>query len=312
MSVLIVGASGLIGAALTTRLLESGMSVVCQSRNRIVDTRDNIVWIQHDLVSDNWDILDSHDISAVFYLSAQTSVYVARDAPLDDLEVNTTSFLRMLEYFRFHKPCTFIVHMGTATQVGLAERLPINHLTRDNPITFYDISKLTAELYLKQFVRERFVSGCTLRLSNVYGSMRLSQSGDRGVLDRVFNQARRGESITIYGDGDWLRDYIYIDDVVSALMCTIDFSDEINGNTFYISSGESIRFHEAISYVVGLAETIAGTSVEIEYVEPPAHLSPIEFRNVSIDHAEFTIKTGWRPKYDFYEGAAKAYGHSLD
>jgi UDP-glucose 4-epimerase len=95
---------------------------------------------------------------------------------------------------------------GTVTQVGLPNVDIISESLTDNPITFYDVGKLCAELYLKQFVNEGWVYGCSLRLSNVYGGSLESQQKDRGIIDKVTQKVINGEEIVIYGDGNFLRD----------------------------------------------------------------------------------------------------------
>src|SRR3972149_3463042 len=101
-------------------------------------------------------------------------------------------------------------------------------------MTFYDISKLAAEMYLGQYVREGWIRGCTLRLSNVYGRNKAGQQQDRGVIDKIFSRAMSGKSITIYGDGGYVRDYVFIDDVISAFVLAPEHAEQTNGRTFCI------------------------------------------------------------------------------
>ncbi len=307
MNILITGANGLIGTALLARLSNrKDVTLFCQSR-MFHTAVSGIEWIKHDLISDSWDNISLPAIDLVYYLAAQNSTYSARQNPVADLFSNVVGLLNLLEFFRKQEQIPFLVLTGTATEVGLTEQLPINESIPDQPVTFYDISKLTAETYLKQYIREGFIKGCTLRLSNVYGRSQPGQQQDRGILDKIFKRAISGQTITIYGDGNYLRDYIFIDDVVSALTAATECMEQTNGHTFYIGSGQGITLKDAFLKVASIAESITGVRVHNEYVTPPADLSAIEYRNAIIDSSAFRKATGWEPHYNFDGGLTAAY-----
>ena len=306
MNILITGARGLIGSALIERLRHSDNLIFCQSRESHSD-RPGLKWLKHDLVTDSWDCLDPYAIDVVYHLAGQTSTYRARENPIEDLTANVLGLLNLLEYFRGGGQRPFMVVAGTATEVGLSERLPINEGLPEHPVTFYDLSKLTAEMYLKQYVRDGLANGCALRLSNVFGRSRPEQQKDRGILDKIFSMAAAGKVITIYGDGNYLRDYIFIDDVVAAFVAAAEHHQQTNGRGFYIGSGRGVLLKDAFLKVAALAEKIMGIEVNHEYVDPPAELSEIEYRNSVIDASAFRKATGWMPHYDFDAGIAAAF-----
>ena len=306
MQALVTGASGLIGSALCEKLSADGFSIVGLSRTCRTD-RGNLRWIKHDLARDPWSNLPPHDFDLVFHLAGQTSTYRSRQNPIEDARVNVLGTLNLFEYLRDLSSMPFVVIAGTATEVGLSETLPINEEVRDHPITFYDVSKLAAEMYLMQYVREGWLKGCALRLANVFGRRTDGQLADRGILDKVFSQAKLGKAATIYGDGSYLRDYIFIDDVVSALVAATNNRDETNGRYFYIGTGKGTTLKDAFTEVVALARGAAEPSSLLQFVPPPNELSPIEFRNAIIDSTAFRQATGWIPKYDFHSGLFAAY-----
>ena len=310
MHALVTGASGLIGSTLCEKLLCDGYSIVGLSRTGGVNRRD-LQWIRHDLALDPWGNLPPHEFDLVFHLAGQTSTYKARQNPIEDASVNVIGTLNLFEYLRAHSSMPFVVIVGTATEVGLSDTLPINEKVRDHPITFYDVSKLAGEMYLMQYVREGWLKGCALRLANVFGRRTDGQQADRGILDKVFSQAKLGKAATIYGDGSYLRDYIFIDDVVAALVAATQNSNKTNGRYFYIGTGKGTTLKDAFSKVVALATGAVDPSSIFQYVPPPNELSPIEFRNVVIDSTAFRQATGWAPKYDFDRGLLAAYGGCL-
>jgi nucleoside-diphosphate-sugar epimerase len=306
MRVLITGATGLIGSALLDRLRGSVDCIFCQSRSFHED-EPAVKWIKHDLVEHSWDSVALHDIDVVYHLAGQTSTYQAKQNPIEDLSVNVVGLLKLLDFFRSQATPPIVVIAGTATEVGLTDELPINEALADRPATFYDISKLTAEMYLKQYVEEGWIRGCALRFANVYGRGRWGQSADRGIVDKIFNRAVAGQTISIYGDGNYLRDYIFIDDVVSALIMAADSIVKTNGQSFYIGTGQGTTLTEAFLKIISQAAIHTGIRTRYEYVAPPADFSKIEYRNAIIDASAFTQATGWRPKYDFETGLQTAY-----
>ena len=310
MKVLITGASGLIGSALIEKLKDQVATLFCQSRKSHQNEAE-IIWVHHDLVKDNWEDCSIPDIDVVFHLAGQTSVYSAQEDPLNDLTVNVFGLLHLLEYLKKQSPPPFVVMAGTVTQVGLSNTLPIDEGISDEPITFYDISKLTAEKYLMQYIREGWIKGCSLRLANVFGRSQLGQHCERGVLDKVFNKAISGQDITIYGEGNYLRDYIFIDDVVSAFIAAAENIEQTNGKIFCIGSGQAITLKDAFTKVISLAETITGKRVKCKSVTPPDELSSIEYRNAVIDSSFFKKSTGWAPEYNFESGLNVAYRSSI-
>ena len=312
MNILITGASGLIGTALIDRFRGECNSIFCQSRSSHKDD-SSARWIKHDLINDSWDGLSLPEIDVIYHLAGQTSIYSARQNPIADLSANVLALLNLLEHFRKQERVPFVVLAGTATEVGLTDQLPINESLPDRPITFYDISKLTAEMYLKQYVREGFINGCALRLSNVFGRSQPGQQRDRGILDKIFNRALSGKNITIYDDGNYLRDYIFIDDVISALVLAPNHTEQTNGRAFCIGIGQGVALKEAFLRVTSMAKNITGIHVNHEHTRAPADLSDIEYRNVVIDSTAFRQATGWVPQYDLDAGLEAAYrGFLLD
>lgn len=305
MRILITGASGLIGTALTEALRGEHL-IVCQGRESR-ESSPGVEWVRHDLIRDSWEQLSLPRIDVVYHLAAQTSIYNARQDPLADLSANVLGLLNLLEFLKKQQSPAFVVLAGTVTVAGLTGQLPINENSPDRPITFYDISKLTAEMYLRQYVREGWVEGCILRLANVYGRSQASQQADRGIIDKVFKRAVSGQDITVYGDGNYLRDYVFLDDVISAFVAAAKCRERTNGRTFCIGSGRGITLKDAFSRIASLAAAATGKQVNLHHVQPPAGLSDIEYRNAVVDSSAFEQATGWAAKYDFDAGIEAAY-----
>jgi len=255
------------------------------------DIRETVAWES---------LLD--DIDLVFHFAAQTSVYVAEQDPQADLAINVIPILHLLETCRKKKLNPVVLFSGTVTEAGLTERLPVNEDCPDHPITVYDLHKWMAENYLKHYTRMGVISGVVLRLANVYGPGPKSSSADRGVLNMMIRKALQGQALTVYGDGKYLRDYVYVEDVAQAFLSAVANIDIVSGKHFVIGSGEGYTIMEAINLVADRVALKTGTRVPVVNITPPSLLSPIEFRHFVADTRKYTKSTGWTAKNSLIEG----------
>ena len=306
MHYLITGASGLIGSTLKGALQKEACEITCQSRSDH-DYDAWAAWVRHDLTNDSWFDCALKPVDVVFYLAGQTSINRARENPLFDLDSNVLGLIRMLEYFRKTRQRPFIVFASTATLLGLNDINPISEAMKENPSTFYDVSKFAAESYLRQYIKYGYVGGCILRLANVYGRSSAAQAGDRGVIDKIFSAALAGQNIKVFGTGEYLRDYIHVEDVSAAFIYAAKASKKTNGNYYYLGTGKSLTLNDAFYRVITLAEKMTKHQVKIEHIDFPADAAPTDLRNVTIDMTNFLLATGWKPQYDFQSGIEYSY-----
>lgn len=255
------------------------------------DIRERVIWER---------LLD--DVDIVFHLAAQTSVYIAEQDPPTDLAINVMPMLHLLETCREKKLNPIVLFSGTATEVGLTEDLPVNEDCCDHPVTVYDLHKLMAENYLKHYISNGVTRGAVLRLANVYGPGPKNSSADRGVLNMMIKKAIQGQALTVYGEGKYLRDYVYVEDAAKAFLNAVATIDSVSGKHFVIGSGEGHTILQAINLVAERVAKKTGHYVPVVNIEPPAILSPIEFRHFVADSQQYTQLTGWRAKWSLIEG----------
>ncbi len=310
-SVVVTGAGGYLGSALTAALFPVATTIyrVSRSLRHLAPpgtTKANIEDIEADLRDiDSWKGLCSN-ADIIFHLSSQTNVYTAWEDPETDWRINVLPVLNMLETCHRLERKPFIVLTGTATEVGLTEGFPVNEKVKDNPVTIYDAHKLAAENYIKTYCANNYAAGTVLRLSNVYGSGSSMNKG-RGFINFMVRKALKGEPLTIYGDGEYIRDYIYKDDVINALLRCLPMSNALNGRDFIIGSGFGLTLKEAVYKIASKAEKITGKVVAVEHVSVPEGLSPIEYRNFIADTSAFRTASGWHTEYDFDSGLEKLF-----
>ena len=302
--ILITGANGFIGGAVTQILsgIDCDLFRVARSKLSPVSGSARVTDIITDLRSIGSWKGNLTPVDIVFHFAAQTSVYSALDDPAIDLETNVGGLLNLFALLRRQKSLPHVVIAGTVTQGGISPSLPVDENAEDNPLTFYDLSKLTAEKYLEMHVQYSLVTGTCLRLPNVYGMGAGALIGDRGILDTAITRAVAGESLYVYGDGDWLRDYTFIDDVVTAFLYAGALPTEVSGRHFIIGTGVGTPLKTAFQTAIAIAEAQTGYRSALESRAPPAHLSPIEFRNFSANSGAFQKATGWRPQVPLKKG----------
>jgi nucleoside-diphosphate-sugar epimerase len=304
--VLVTGGAGYVGSSVVRLLGDAGCRVVRLNRPDSVgpapqpppdaedmtgDIRDRTVWDR---------ALDGVDV--VIHLAAQTSVGVANRDPPADLENNVLPLLYLLETCRRKGSRPAVVFASTATVVGLPTRLPVDEAHADRPVTIYDLHKWMAEGYLSYYTREGVVRGATLRLANVYGPGPRSRSADRGVLNAMVRRALDGKALTIYGMGEHLRDYVYIEDVARAFLAAATHIGRLDGEHFVVGSGQGHTVAEAVRTVADRVGSRTGRRVEVTHADPPMPLLPIERRDFVADITRFHRATGWSPGVGLVEG----------
>jgi UDP-glucose 4-epimerase len=266
-------------------------NAIAQIEDIACDVRDHTIWEK---------VLYKTDI--VFHFAAQTSIYIANENPVMDAEINISPLLNMLETCRRKSWRPVVLFSSTVTVVGVPACLPVDESFVGFPVTTYDLHKLMAENYLKYYVTQGIVCGVILRLANVYGPGPRSSSSDRGILNLMMRKALNGETLTIYGKGDYLRDYIYIEDVANAFLLSALKIDLINGQHFVIGTGKGHTVAEAINLIADRVALKTGKISRIIHIEPDSPQSPIENRNFIADSQKFFNTIGWKALCPLVDG----------
>jgi UDP-glucose 4-epimerase len=308
MTILITGAGGYLGARLVDALAAGGHTVRRASRRELAphpsphvvdtivgDTSSREMW-QRAVAG----------CSAIVHLAAQTSTYVANADPLRDLEVNLRPLYLLLDELRRTDQQPLVVLAGAATQVGLTDTQPVDERFPDRPITIYDLHKLQAEQLLLYHHRMGSIRAACLRLANVYGPGPASSAPDRGVINMMVRRALREEDLTIYGTGQYVRDYLFIEDAIAAFVATLERAADASGRYYVVGSGQGHTVADAIK-LVALAAEKRGKHPRVTHVPMPDTASPIESRNFVADSSALTSATGWRAQTSLDAGIERTF-----
>ena len=226
MRTLVTGGAGFIGSNLVDALLDAGDEVLVvdnMSSGREINLTEALrrgATLQRQDVCDAPGLLASFQAfgpQRVFHLAAQIDVRVSIDAPALDAEVNVIGTINVLEAAR-QSGATRLVFASTGGAIyGDTEAIPTTEAEEPLPMAGYGQSKFCAERYLGLYERLYGLSTIALRFSNVYGP-RQDPSGEAGVIAIFCGCFRDGKAPTIYGDGTQTRDYLYVGDLVGALV----------------------------------------------------------------------------------------------
>jgi nucleoside-diphosphate-sugar epimerase len=301
----VTGAAGFIGGRLVNRLAAEACRIIRVARTAPPSIDVPLAAEVIDVVGDvcdraTWDqVADAH---VVLHLAAQTSGAVAAGDAAADFHANVTPMRHLLAACRQRRVHPIIVFAGTVTEAGIPSRLPVTEDETDDPITTYDRHKLMAEDDLKAAASHGNVCGATLRLSNVYGPGVRGVRQDRDILNRMIAAAMQGQPLTVYGTGEYVRDYVFIEDVVDAFLMAAAHPDPINGRHFIVGSGRGVSIREAFELVAARVEARTGRRVPVITADPPGGLSDIERRHFVADPSHFSAATGWRAEWSLADG----------
>ena len=305
-NVLITGGAGFIGSNLARRLLDLGANVSIFLRSG--ETRRNIEDIQSKIKIIEGNLLDENDVKNaiegvdyMYHFAWQTDLKESMKHPLEDLKVDMVGLVNILECCRKYNEDIKIIFASTVTVIGLTDKLPSNEDESEEPPSVYDIHKLMAEKYLQMYYNNHKIKSCVLRLSNIFGEGQKIDNPNRGVLNFMIGRALRGEELNVYGKGDFIRDYNYIQNYIDAFVLAAE-SENTNGEVYVMGSAQGREFNEVVEKIKEITEELTSKEVVIKHVPFPGEEHEINKRNFVADFGKFHRATGWEPKVRFDEG----------
>jgi UDP-glucose 4-epimerase len=283
--VVVTGGAGFIGSATTAALGARGHDVI------VIDPRASA---PSDLCTDGViEAAVTSDVDAVIHLAASTSVLGTLADPLGTFRVNVDTTSRLAEQCR-RSAVTRLVFASTNAVVGagVADGGLIDQRTTLIPLTPYGATKAAAENVLSAYRYAYGLETTVLRLTNVYGPGMLAAGKDTAIA-RMLRAARSGETFDVYGTGESVRDYIYIDDVVDGFLAAVD--GEIPAMILPYGSGSSVSVLELAMMV----RSVTGAALPLRHL--PAKMGEMPAVRIDIGLAR---SLGLRPRMPLKEGLA--------
>ncbi len=300
MIVWVTGASGKIGRALSASLESDGHEVYGIGRTPIENFTAG-PWVTWDPSVEGSAPGELPAPECVFHLAGQTSPATARSNVATDVMANVVTLVRVLTASIEAGALPHVIAAGAATEASLDQfgLAPTGSVAA--PATFYETGKSAQRLYLSQFAREGLIDFTVLRLANVYGGGQ-SSNRDRGFLDQCINSAIHGETVTYFGDGDYSRDYLYLDDAVRAFITTAKSREYTRNTTFDVGTGVSTPIAQSLFEVKDVVEKRLGRVVTLNPISIPQHVNNVDAGDRTVDPTRFQQSTTWVPEVSMRQG----------
>ncbi len=306
--VLVAGGLGFIGSNLARRLVELGADVL------IVDAlipayggnlfniagiedrvRVNIADVRNESVTNH--LVQEQDF--LFNLVGQVSHIDSMQDPYTDLETNCRAQIALLEACRRHNPQVKIVYTGTRQVYGRPRYLPVDEEHPVEPVDINGVHKMAAEWYHRIYHQAHGLRTVTLRLTNTYGPRMRVKDSRHGFIGWWIHQVVRGREIEIFGTGQQMRDFNYVDDVVEALLLAAAHPDT-DGQVYNLGGDEPISLAELARLLV---DVNGGGSYRL--VPFPTDRQRIDIGDYYGDFSRIRAQLGWQPRVSLREGLAR-------
>jgi UDP-glucose 4-epimerase len=305
MRTLVTGGAGFIGSNLVDRLLVEGHEVdviddfSTGSLSNLAEARGSAgraLTIHHlDITAPAViELMARRRPELVFHLAAQADVRVSVDRPAFDATVNIVGSLHVLEGARQAETERVIFAASGGTLYGdpAPEDLPVREAHPHQPLSPYGVSKKSVLDYLVAYRELHALEFSALALANVYGP-RQNPHGEAGVVAIFAERLLRGQPVTVFGDGQQTRDFVFVDDVVDAF---VRASTRGGGLVCNIGTGRETSVNELLTTMA------AQTGVDATPIRAP--LRPGELLRSSLDVQRAAIQLGWRPWTELTDGTS--------
>ena len=306
--IVITGGLGLIGSTIAHRLVALGAKITILDAElpRYGGNHFNIESIKKSVSFVKGDIRDkavldylvmSKDI--IFNLAAQVDYNYSQEDPFLDLDINCRGHLTLLESCRKFNKNIKIVFAGSRMEYGKILQNPVNENHPTNPLSIYGVHKLTAEKYHQAYFNHYGIRCVCFRITNPYGPRSQMKHPYYSILNWFIRQAMEGKDITVFGDGQQIRDYVFVEDIAEAMIIAA-VSDKTDGQVYNVGSGRQTRFMDMVKMIVDVVGK--GRMVKKEW---PTSWQNVETGDVYADISKLKKDIDWEPRTSLKEGVRK-------
>lgn len=294
--ILIVGAGGFVGTALTNRLLADGHIVY-----RIQKNVDESAGSAHVYVGDLSDAEALRsilvDCDTIFYLASSTTPGSSIKSPSLESERNLLPLLRLLEILPEFPHIQLVFVSSGGTLYGNPEANRASEADALSPLSYHGAGKLASEIFLKTFNTLTGQGVTVLRPSNLYGPGQTMRHGF-GLIRTMLECVRQGKPIDVWGDGEAIRDFLFIDDMVDACCHVLKYNAD-QWRVFNIGGGVG----HSINQIKSLVEAVAGAGISVHY-HPPRQG---DVRRIVLDCSRIHSEFGWHAVTSLNEGIERTW-----
>lgn len=303
--VLVTGGAGFIGSHVCERYLSDGWDVTVLD-DLSSGRRDNVPsgaeLVEMDVrAPEVRDLFAERRFDVVNHHAAQIDVRASVADPWLDASINLGGLLNLLQSSVEFGLERFMFISSGGVVYGEPSQLPTPRSAPKRPLSPYGVSKLSSEFYLQAFRELHGLEYAALRYSNVYGP-RQDPHGEAGVVAIFCQRLREGRSLTVFGDGEQTRDYVFVQDVAAAnvLVTNADLPRDGGLDSVAFNVGREVEI--SVNDLARALMEVSGTEVPLHYEDA----RPGELLRSSLDCAE-TLELGWSPEFGLMDGLRDTY-----
>lgn len=303
--VLITGGLGFLGSNLAIKLVEEGARVTIvdpsipgtgANEYNIASVHDRVSIIAQDISEGASFTAAIRGARVIFNLAGEISHIHSMDFPERDLNINTVAQLRFLMECQASNRGVRVVYASTRQIYGVPDYLPVDEHHPIQPVDYNGVHKYAGSMYHLMLARAGALDAVILRLTNIYGPRMALDIPCQGFLSTFLRRLLLGMPLEIFGDGEQLRDPVFVDDAVEAFMIA-GAIERAPSRVYNIGGGERLSLNQ----IAQLSTAVAG-------VPPPSHRSfPGEMKAIDIgsyytDSRRAARELNWTPRVDFADG----------
>ncbi|MCK2008758.1 NAD-dependent epimerase/dehydratase family protein [Peribacillus sp. Aquil_B8] len=301
MKAIVTGGAGFIGSHLVEELILNGAEVHVLD-NMISGHKEyvhpNAIIHTEDICSEAAvQIIAREKLDVVFHLAAQADVSRSIIEPQYDADVNINGTINILRACH-ESSVSKLIFSSTSGVYGNLQRELISEDDPTGPISYYGLSKLTAESYIRLFHQLYGLPYTILRYGNVYGP-RQTAKGEGGVVAVFLEKLKKGMPLSIHGDGEQTRDFIYVKDIVHANIASVNRG---NQETIQVSTAQKT----SVNQLLEMLTQIHGSKVST--LHSAARTGDI--KHSCLDNRKARQSLNWYPKTDIFQGLSETYSFS--
>ena len=299
MKIIFSGGLGFVGSHLAEYLIKKNHKIVIFTKSlkklKNVKPIENSIKIEKVNVSDFnklEKLVKKHQPSAIIHLAGETSHSKSFENSFGNIDSNIKSTLCLLEIIRKNRLKCQLILGSTFVVIGKPLSLPINENSSCNPTTLYGANRLTSEHYCKIYHDVYGIKTKIFRITNSYGPKE-QIIAKKNAINYLINQGSKGELITLYNEGKFFRDLIYISDVIEGIYKILTKGNF--GELYWISSGEKTWFYQLGKFLEKYSNG------KVKYVKSPNYTKKVDVGNFVVKNTKLK-KLGWKQKVSLEEG----------
>ncbi|WP_457620664.1 SDR family oxidoreductase [Methanopyrus sp.] len=300
--ILVTGGAGFIGSHVVEELVDRGYDVVVLD-NFSMGREENLREVMDDIEIVRADVTDPRAVErtfreyrpeAVIHLAAQVNVRYSMESPFVDARINALGTLNLVSLAAEHNVERFVYASSGGAVYGEPEYLPVDEEHPTRPISNYGVSKLAGECYVRVYAERDGFEYVILRYANVYGP-RQDPRGEAGVIPIFLLRAARGEPLTVFGDGEQTRDFVFVEDVARVTAEALERGEGV----YNIGTGRETSVNDVVNAVKAV------TGIDVEVVHEKSR--PGEVRRIYLDPSRAREELGFEPRVDLEEGIERTW-----